>query len=102
MASPDDVRQIALAMESVEERSSYGTPAFFVRRTLFARVLDDGESVVVKIDFEERARRVKANPHAFLITDHYQKYPMMVVRLSNVDTEELSELLEAAWQHAGG
>ncbi len=41
MATPEDVRQLALAMAHVEERSSYGTPAFYMRRTLFARLLED-------------------------------------------------------------
>lgn len=99
MATPDDVRKLALAMEHTEERPSYGTPAFFVRRKLFARLLEDGASVVVKIEFSERDRRVKANPRAFCVTDHYLKYPMMVVRLAEVDIDELGELLEAARQH---
>ena len=100
MATAENVRELALAMEEVEERPSYGTPAFYVRSKLLARLLEDGESVVVKIDFDDRDRRVKANPQAFLVTDHYQKYPMMVVRLSEVDAEDLRELLEAARQHA--
>ena len=102
MATPADVRKIALALENVAERPSYGTPAFFVRRKLFARLLEDGDSVVVKIDFDDRQRRVQANPRAFFVTDHYQKYPMMVVRLSEVDKQELRELLAAAHQFAGG
>ena len=69
-------------MQNVQERTSYGTPAFFVGRTLFARLLKDGDSIVVKIDQRDRERRMAADPNAFYITDHYLHYPMMIVHLS--------------------
>ena len=47
-------------------------------------------------------RRMEADPNTFFITDHYQNYPMMIVRLSAIDTQDLSELLDAAREHAGG
>ena len=102
MASVESVREIALAMTGVVERTSYGTPAFFVRRTLFARMLEDDDSVVVKIDERDRKRRMAADPIAFFITDHYENYPMMIIRLSAVDDDDLAELLLEAWKHAGG
>ena len=102
MATCDDVRQLALAMADVEERSSYGTPAYFVRRKLLARLLGDGDSVVVKIDSRDRQRRIDADPNTFFITEHYRNYPMMIVRLFAISTQDLRELLDAAWQEAGG
>ena len=102
MATPEDVRQLALTMAHVEERLSYGTPAFYVRRKLFARLLEDGDLVVVKIDYDDREHRMKADPETFFITDHYRNYPMMIARLSAMDAEVLRELLDAARQHAGG
>ena len=102
MATPEDVRQIALMMADVAERSSYGTPAFYLRRKLFARLLEDGDSVVVKIDYHDRERRMEADPNTFIITDHYRNYPMVIVRLSAIDTIDLRELLDAARQYVGG
>ena len=102
MATPEDVRQLALAMAGVEERTSYGTPAFFVGRKLFARLLEDGDSVVVKIDYPDRERRINADPNTFFITEHYRRYHMMIVRISAIDSEDLLDLLDEARQHAGG
>ncbi|MDA1230276.1 MAG: MmcQ/YjbR family DNA-binding protein [Planctomycetota bacterium] len=102
MANADLVRKFALSMPDVQERPSYGTPAFFVRRKLFARLLEDNDSVVVKIDERDRDRRMAADPAAYFITDHYLKYPMMIIRLSAVDDEDLEDLLNDAWKHAGG
>ena len=34
----------------------------------------------------------------FFLTDHYRAYPMVLVHLSAVAPEELSERLEQAWR----
>ncbi len=94
------VRHLALALPDVQERTSYGTPAFFIGRTLFARLLKDCDSVVVKIEERDRERRMAADPKSFYITDHYLHYPMMIVRLSAVDETTLRELLSDAWRLA--
>jgi hypothetical protein len=100
MADARLVREFALVMPNVQERTSYGTPAFFVGRTLFARLLPDGDCVVVKIDERDRELRMAADPDAFYITDHYLNYPMMIIRLSAVDEDDLRELLMNAREHA--
>lgn len=100
MPTSKTVRRIALAFPKTEERSCYGTPGFYVRKKIFARLLEDGDSVVVKIDYDRREVLMKSDPQTFFITDHYRNYPMMIVRLSAVSTAELQELLEGAWQHA--
>lgn len=102
MADPETVRRLALALPDTLERPCYGTPGFYFKKKLFARLLEDGDSVVVKIDLSDRTRRMKADPKTFFITDHYRNYPMMIVRLSVVDSDDLQELLEAAWQIAAG
>lgn len=94
----ETVRQLALALPGVEEGLSYGTPAFRVRGKFFARLREDGESLVVKIDFDEREILMLADPQTFYITDHYRNYPAMLVRLSVVRPEVLSGLLEDAWR----
>lgn len=66
------------------------------------RTLEDGDSVVVKIDYDDREHRMKTDPKTFFITDHYRNYPMMIARLSAIDAEVLRELPDAARQHAGG
>jgi len=96
----ETVRQLTLALPEAQEGSSYGTPAFRVRGKLFARLHQSGESVVVKIDPAERGMRMRADPKAFYITDHYLNYPLMLVRFSAVRLEELSDLLEESWRRS--
>ena len=94
----EQVRPLALALPKAEAGTSYGTPAFKVGGKLFARLHQDGESLVVKIDPGERAMRMKADPETFYITDHYLNYPWILVRISSVDAADLRDLLEEAWR----
>jgi hypothetical protein len=95
----DTVRRIALALPKVEEGTSYGTPAFRVGKKFLARLWEDGEVLVVKIGFDEREILMKADPETFFLTDHYQGYPSVLVRLAKVDSDELREVLEQAWRY---
>jgi hypothetical protein len=54
--------------------------------------------LVVKIDPDERAMRLKVEPKTFYITDHYLNYPWILVRIASVDLEDLRDLLEDAWR----
>jgi hypothetical protein len=94
----DYVRRIALALPEVEEGTSYGTPAFKVKGKFLSRLKEDGETLVVKIDFDERDILMAANPETFYITDHYRGYPAVLVRLATVDPDDLRELFEGGWR----
>ena len=78
----EQVRTLALALPKVADATSYGTPAFKVAGKLLARLHQDGESLVVKIDPGERAMRMKIDPETFYITDHYLNYPWILVRIA--------------------
>ena len=94
----DVVRRLALALPGVEEGTSYGTAAFKVNGKLLARFHQDGESLVVKVEYAAREVLMGANPKTFYITDHYRCWPWILVRISNVDPGDLRQLLEGAWR----
>jgi hypothetical protein len=96
-----EVRKMALALDGVEESTSYGTAAFKVRGKLIARLKEDGESLVVGTTFEEREEMMRAEPETYYITDHYLKYPWVLVRLSKVHPEAMPDLLKGAVRLAG-
>jgi hypothetical protein len=91
-----DVRKMALALDGVEEGTSYGTAAFKTRGKLIARLKEDGESLVVGTTFEERDEMMAADPETYYITDHYLKYPWMLVRLPKVHPDAMRDLLKGA------
>ncbi|MCQ6560304.1 MmcQ/YjbR family DNA-binding protein [Paenibacillus mendelii] len=92
------ISKCSLALPEVEEGTAYGTPAFRVRGKLFARLHEDGESLVLKMDFESRDIHIQVNPAVFSITDHYRNYPYVLVNLTVIQQGELQELLEQAWR----
>jgi hypothetical protein len=94
----DTVREIARGLPGAVEGTSYGTPAFRVGKSLFVRKHQDDDSLVVKIEHEQRAMRMKADPGTFYITDHYLNYPWILVRLATVELDDLRDLLEDAWR----
>jgi hypothetical protein len=94
----ETVRDFALALPDAEESTSYGTPAVKVRGKLFVRLREEGDSIVVRIDLADRAMRIEADPSAFFVTDHYVAFPYMLIRLSAVKPNDLTELLRDAWR----
>ena len=94
----ETVRQLALALPGVEEGTSYGTPAFKVKGKLFVRFHQDGESLVVGVDFMDRDALILEQPATFYITDHYLNYPWVLVRLSAIRVDQLTDLLRQAWR----
>lgn len=98
MVDWNTVRSLASELPGVEQSTSYGTPALKVRGKLLARLREDGETLVIKVDEDVRDALVSANPDTFFVTDHYAGYPYLLVRLANVRVDALRELIEQAWR----
>ncbi|MGH9175523.1 MAG: MmcQ/YjbR family DNA-binding protein [Vicinamibacterales bacterium] len=98
----DTVRDMGLALPGVEDGTTYGSPALKVRGKMFACLAihrsAEPESLVVRIDFDERRELIAADPATYYITDHYVNYPAMLVRLRRVHPDALRDLLLTAWR----
>ena len=53
-------------------------------------------SIVVRVDFDDRAELLAAAPDVYYVTDHYLDYSAVLVRLSRVNPEVLQDLLGMA------
>jgi hypothetical protein len=96
----DAVRKIALALDNVEEGTSYGTPAFKVHGALMARLRDDIGALVVRMSIDDREALMADDPETYFITDHYLKYPWILVNLARVHPDAMRDLLRSAWRSA--
>src|ERR1017187_2040904 len=83
------------------ERTELPTSGFRVSGKLFARVKEDGVTLVVRTDRDTREALMEANPSTFFVTPHYRGHDWMLIRLSSVKPEELREQLIAAWKRRG-
>ncbi len=101
MATESDVRELALALPDTTEKPSYGTPGFRVRDKLFARIREEGVLVIWCESLEEKDFLIEGDPAKFFTTSHYDGYLNVLVRLANVDREELRELLAESWRVRG-
>lgn len=100
MSTTDDARELALALPETIEKPSHGTPGFRVKDKLFARIWDDDDGVLVLWTggVDEKEGLIAADPERFFTTAHYDGHPHVLVRLAEVDRDELADLLEDAWR----
>ncbi len=98
----DEVRVLALALPGVEDALSYGTPALKVRvgakLKLLARLKEDGGSIVLSTEPEEKELLLEAEPDVFFQTPHYEGWPTLLARLSALGPDRLAPLLERSWR----
>jgi hypothetical protein len=98
----DIVRKIGLALPGVEETTMYGSPALKVRGKLLAVVpvnkSAEPGSLGVAVDFDQRAELLETDPRTYYLKDHYVNYPIVLVRLSQIEPDALKDLLTMAYR----
>ena len=96
----DTVRRIGLSLPGVEEGTVYGAPALKVRGQLLACIPThrsaEPNSLVVRMDFSDRAELLAAEPESYYVTEHYLGYTSVLVRLNRVSEPILRDLLRMA------
>ena len=98
----DTVRKIGLALPGVEESTAYGFPALKVHGKLLACIpanrSAEPASLAIRVDFDDRAELLAADPDVYYVTDHYVGYTAVLVRLSRVNPDVLRDLLGMAYK----
>jgi hypothetical protein len=92
----ETVRRIALALPGVEESTSWGATSFKVDgKMLSCQAISksaEPNSLVVRMDMDQREALIAEAPDTYYITDHYKPYPSVLVRLSRVSPDALKGL----------
>lgn len=84
----------------VAEAVARGAHSFTVRGKLFLRLLEDGETLLVRTDPFERAHLLATAPAVFHLPDRLREHPWVLVRLAAADPVQLRPLLLDAWRRA--
>ena len=96
----DVVREIGKTLPDVEEGTIYGAPALKVRGKLLTcpaiHKSAEPNTLAVRIGFDQRAELLDAEPGVYYVTDHYVDYPAVLVRLSRIRRDSLTDLLGMA------
>jgi hypothetical protein len=101
VATPADVRNIALSLPETSERPTYGkSPGFRVKDKLFLRIRTEAEGglVVFVSDLGEKEALLQSEPKKFFTTPHYDGYAAILVNLKAIGVRELRELITESWR----
>ena len=109
MVDTATVRRLALALPQVDDRSDARRLVFEVGGKGFAwsfnlRVhprkprVPQLDVLAVRCPIETKEMLVEAAPHRFFDDDHYRGFPAVLVRLPQIEEDELAALLAAAWR----
>ena len=97
------VRAVGLTLPDVEAATKYdGSPVLKLRGSFMAGLAThrsaEPETLVVRIDLEEREQLLQDAPEAYYLTDYYRRHPVVLVRLSRIDHDALHDLLSVSWR----
>src|SRR5438046_10739569 len=108
MADADDVRRLASALPHVVEIDSAGFDfrvankgfvwSYPERRPGHRRVIRTDIAVLYVGDEAEKQALLLGEPKLFFSTPGYDGYPLVMLRLAEVDVERLRELVTDAWR----
>ena len=98
MADWDAVLAIVSAFPEVEETGET-RPGWRVKGKLFAWQARerDGGGLAVRVDRDEKALILDADPEVYFTSPHYNGYPAVQIRLAAISRDELAARLEDAW-----
>ncbi len=108
MADADDVRRLALALPDVEEIDSDGFDfrvagkgfvwSYPERTPGKPRVIRIDVAVLYVGDEAEKQALLLGEPRLFFTTPGYDGWPLVMLRLAEVDATRLAELVTDAWR----
>jgi hypothetical protein len=108
MADADDVRRVALALPDVEEIDSDGFDfrvggkgfvwSYPERLPGQRRVIRTDVAVLFVGDEAEKQALLLGEPEIFFTAPGYDGWPLVMLRLAEVDLDRLTELVTDAWR----
>jgi len=95
------VRKVGLALPDVEAATRYdGSPMLKVGGSFMAGLAThpsaEPGTLVVKYELEARERLLEDAPETYYLTDYYQRYPLVLVRLARIEPDALRDLLSVS------
>ena len=97
----ESARRIGLTLPGVESATRYdGAPILKAGGCFMAGLAShrsaEPASLVVRMDIEQRQWLLDDAPETYYVTDYYEQYPVVLVRLASVDEAALRDLLSVS------
>jgi hypothetical protein len=102
-SSFDRIAAAARALPRVETGTKYdGSSVLRLDRCFVAAIAShpsaEPDSLVVRMELDERERLLEDAPDTYYVTDFYRPYPLVLARLSRVTDDALRDLLSTSWR----
>ena len=92
--SRTEARKLMLAIPGTDERLWFNEPSVFIHDRFLSKVHKKVEAVTLQVgSMEMRDMMLEAEPKLFYITDHYRKFPFVLIRLKALTSKSLKEIL---------
>ena len=89
-----EARKVMLAIPGTDERLWFNQPSIFLHDRFLAKTHHKEDAVTLQVgSMEMRDMMLEAEPELFYITDHYRKFPFVLVRLSALTKAVFKEML---------
>jgi hypothetical protein len=97
------VRAVGLTLPHVEAARRYdGSPVLKAAGCFLAGLAThrsaEPDTLVVRVDLDDREGLLEDAPETYYVTDYYRRYPLVLARLSQLDREALHDLLSMSWR----
>jgi hypothetical protein len=97
----DTIREIGEQLPGTEVGTAYGSPALKVNGRIYAAIAINKEAepnslAVYVADFEQRDALMAEDPGTYYVKPHYERYPVVLVRLARVTRDALKDLIRGA------
>jgi hypothetical protein len=96
--------KMGAALPDVEQTTSWGAPALKVHgRMMACKAINkqaEPNTLGVWIPIPQREELIAADPATYYLKPHYKDYPCVLVRLSQIPSDALRDLLRMGWEFA--
>ena len=101
----DEVTAVALTLPDVAISEKYdGSPVLKAGGSFLAGIATDesadADTLVVRMGHEERQYLLEDAPETYYVTEHYERHPVVLVRMDMLEADALRDLLSGSWRLA--
>ena len=96
--------KIGAALPDVEQTTTWGAPTLKVRgRMMACKAINkqaEPNTMFVCLPIPQREELIAADPATYYMKPHYEEYPCVLVRLSQIHPDALRDLMRMGWEFA--